>query len=87
MDWLKSHGILFSTMLGIGQQIIKKNAGAPDCCYYLHCATYDYPVTPDPINDIENAKDFNKYYKDKERLKHHQPVIRLINTINLHIKF
>lgn len=65
MDWLKSHGILFSTMLGIGQQIIKKNAGAPDCCYYLHCATYDFPVTPDPTNDIENAKDFNKYYKDK----------------------
>ena len=74
MDWLKSHGILFSTMLGIGQQIIKKNAGDPDCCYYLHCATYDYPVTPDPTNDIENAKDFNNYYKDKEQLSHYQPV-------------
>ena len=65
MLWLKSHGILFSTMLGIGQQLIKKSAGDPDCCYYLHCATYDYPVTPDPTNDIENARDFNNYYKDK----------------------
>lgn len=65
MDWLKSHGILFTTMLGIGQQLIKKNADDPDCCYYLHCATYNYPVTPDPTNDIRNAEDFNNYYVDK----------------------
>ena len=67
MDWLKSHGILFTTMLGIGQQLIKKNADDPDCCYYLHCATYNYPVTPDPTNDIRNAEDFNNYYVDKAR--------------------
>ena len=44
---------------GIGQQLLKKDENANDCCYYLHCATYDYPVTPDPKNDIENAKERN----------------------------
>lgn len=65
MEWLKDHGILFSTMLGIGQQLMKKNPNSQDCCYYLHCANFDYPVTPDPKNDIENAKDFLNKYKDK----------------------
>jgi len=65
MNWLKTHGILFSTMLGIGQQLKKKNKNDPDCCYYLHCATTDYPVTPDPINDIENAKNYQQRYKGK----------------------
>eukprot|EP00090_Calanus_glacialis_P039043 TRINITY_DN67_c0_g1_i1.p1 TRINITY_DN67_c0_g1~~TRINITY_DN67_c0_g1_i1.p1 ORF type:complete len:574 (-),score=93.39 TRINITY_DN67_c0_g1_i1:129-1850(-) len=69
MEWLKDHGILFSTMLGIGQRIVKKNPNSPDCCYYLHCATFDYPVTPDPLNDIENAKDFLTKYKDKDLSK------------------
>ena len=67
LDWMKSHGILFSTMLGIGQRLHKRNPGDPDCCYYLHCATYDYPVTPDPTNDIKNARNFKKFYKDKAR--------------------
>ena len=65
MAWMKEHGILFTTMLGIGQQLMKKNPNSPDCCYYLHCATFDYPVTPDPINDIENAKNFLSKYKNK----------------------
>ena len=50
---------------GIGQQLLKKDKNANDCCYYLHCATYDYPVTPDPKNDIENAKDFKTKYENK----------------------
>jgi len=65
MDWLKSHGILFTTMLGIGQQLLKRNPRDPDCCYYLHCANYDYPVTPDPKNDELNAQDFKNYYEGK----------------------
>jgi len=69
IGWLKSHGILFSTMLGIGQQLLKKNPNDPDCCYYLHCANFDYPVTPDPKNDIENAKDFLSKYKGKDLAK------------------
>ena len=33
----------------------------PDCCYYLHCPTFDYLVVPDPSNDRKNAKDYVKY--------------------------
>ena len=69
MEWMRDHGILFTTMLGIGQQLMKKDSNSKDCCYYLHCANYDYPVTPDPINDIRNAQDFQKYYKDKDLSK------------------
>jgi len=65
MGWLHDHGILFSTMLGIGQKLKKKNLDDPECCYYLHCATFDYPVTPDTSNDVENAKDFLSKYKDQ----------------------
>jgi len=65
MMWLRDHGILFSTMLGIGQKLKKKKMSDPDCCYYLHCATFDYPVTPDMENDVENAKNFLDKYKDK----------------------
>ena len=32
-----------------------------DCCYYLHCPTFDYLVVPDPSNDRKNAKDYVKY--------------------------
>ena len=64
MEWLHDHGILFSTMLGIGQKLKKKDKSAPECCYYLHCATFDFPVTRDTSNDIENAKDFLSKYKD-----------------------
>ena len=56
-------------MLGIGQRIFKKNPNSPNCCYYLHCATFDFPVTPDPLNDNENAKDFLNKYKDKDLSK------------------
>ena len=45
-DWFIEHGIVFSVFMGIGQRISKQNASAPDCCYYLHCPTYDYPVIP-----------------------------------------
>ena len=33
----------------------------PDCCYYLHCPTFDYPVVPNPLNDRENAENYVKY--------------------------
>ena len=33
----------------------------PDCCYYLHCPTFDYLVVPDPINDRRNAEDYVRY--------------------------
>jgi len=66
IGWMKEHGILFSTMLGIGQQLIARNEGDPACCYYLHCATYDYPVVPHPKNDEDNAEDFNNLYKGQE---------------------
>ena len=33
----------------------------PDCCYYLHCPTFNYPVVPNPMNDRENAKNYVKY--------------------------
>jgi len=66
IGWMKSHGILFSTMLGIGQQLIPREEGASPCCYYLHCANYNYPVVPDPKNDIANAEDYKMFYKDKE---------------------
>ena len=52
-------------MLGIGQKIQKKNPADPDCCYYLHCANFDYPVVPDKSNDEENAKDFIERYLNK----------------------
>jgi len=65
MEWLHDHGILFSTMLGIGQKMKKRNKADPECCYYLHCATFDFPVTPDTSNDIENAKDYLSKYKDQ----------------------
>jgi len=69
IGWMKSHGILFSTMLGIGQQLVPSDPGARACCYYLHCANYRYPVVPDPKNDIENAKDFNLRYKNQNLSK------------------
>jgi len=64
ISWLRDHGILFSTMLGIGQKLKKKNPGDPECCYYLHCANFNYPVTPDTANDVENALNFIDNYRD-----------------------
>jgi len=66
ISWLKSHGILFSTMLGIGQKLVPKNEGAPSCCYYLHCGNFDYPVVPDTANDVENAKDYTERYQGQQ---------------------
>lgn len=57
---------IFHLLKGIGQQLKKQRPNDPDCCYYLHCASYDYPVTPDPINDERNAQDFQEKYLNKE---------------------
>ena len=54
-DWFIQHGTVFSVFMGIGQRIVKQNASAPDCCYYMHCPTYDYPVIPSVENDEINA--------------------------------
>ena len=54
-DWFIQHGTVFSVFMGIGQKITKQNASAPDCCYYMHCPTYDYPVIPSVENDEINA--------------------------------
>ena len=57
LAWMKDHGILFSTMFGIGQ-LLPHASNLPDCCYYMHCPTTQYMATPDPTNDILNAKDY-----------------------------
>lgn len=54
-DWFIQHGTVFSVFMGIGQRITKQNASAPDCCYYLHCPTFDYPVIPKVESDEINA--------------------------------
>lgn len=55
IDWFIRHGLVFSVFMGIGQRIVKLNASAPDCCYYLHCPTYGYPVIPMTESDELNA--------------------------------
>jgi len=60
-QWMKDAGILFSTMFGIGQKIEKKHQSDPECCYYLHCPTFDHLVVPNPANDRANAEDYVKY--------------------------
>ena len=59
---MKKHGLLFSTVFGIGQLIVKTNPSDPDCCYYLHCPTFNYTVTPDTTNDRLNAIDYTQTY-------------------------
>ena len=54
-DWFIQHGTVFSVFMGIGQRITKQNASAPDCCYYLHCPTFEYPVIPKVESDEINA--------------------------------
>lgn len=66
IGWMQSHGILFSAMLGIGQQLVPRSRSAKACCYYLHCANFDFPVVPDPKNDIDNAEDYMNRYQNKE---------------------
>ena len=41
----------------------------PECCYYLHCPTYDYPVLPDKYNDEQNAQDYTNHYKNNATKK------------------
>ena len=36
----------------------------PDCCYYLHCPTFEHLVVPDPFNDRKNAEDYEKYMQN-----------------------
>lgn len=68
LDWMMEHGILFSTMFGIGQLLKKARASDPDCCYYLHCPTLDYRVVPDPTNDRINANNYNTLYRNNSTL-------------------
>ena len=70
-DWFIEHGIVFSVFMGIGQRISKQNASAPDCRYYLHCPTYDYPVIPMLESDELNAEALLKDYIDKVDHKLH----------------
>ena len=37
----------------------------PDCCYYLHCPTFNYTVVPDPTNDRINAENYIKFKNNK----------------------
>lgn len=70
IGWMMDSGIVFSTVFGIGQLVVKKNPSDPDCCYYLHCPTLDYVITPDPYNDRLNAEEYRDIYmKDKEMQK------------------
>jgi len=66
LDWMMDHGLLFSTMFGIGQKIVKTNKNDPDCCYYLHCPTLNYTVVPSTANDYANAEDYTTKYKDQD---------------------
>lgn len=63
IQWMLDHGILFSTMFGIGQLLVKANPRDPDCCYYLHCPSFNYSVVPDPYNDRLNAEDYTHKYQ------------------------
>ena len=70
-DWFIQHGIVFSVFMGIGQRIVKQNASDPDCCYYLHCPTYGYPIIPMPESDVLNAEERLKHYTGKVDKKLH----------------
>lgn len=63
--WMKDHGTLFAVFMGIGQRIVKQNVSDPECCYYLHCPTYAYPVIPMTQSDELNAEARAKYYTGK----------------------
>jgi len=69
LQWMRDHGILFSTMFGIGQLLKNKNQDPKkECCYYMHCPTPDYKAVPDPHNDIENAKDYKRYKANQTQM-------------------
>jgi len=69
MEWMTEHGILFSTMMGLGQKIQKSYADLPDCCYYLHCPTFNYTVVPTTANDILNFGWYNNSYRTNKTLQ------------------
>ena len=64
-QWFIEHGVVFSVFMGIGQRIVKQNASLPDCCYYLHCPTYLYPVIPMTESDEINAEARAEHYYGK----------------------
>jgi len=68
LQWMRDHGILFSTMFGIGQLLKNKNPDAKECCYYMHCPTEDYKAVPDPTNDILNAQDYRQYKTNQTQM-------------------
>lgn len=70
LDWMRTHGLVFTTVFGIGQKLMKANPNDPDCCYYLHCPTFNYTVVPNPANDIENAREVMEYMKRQDREMH-----------------
>ena len=69
--WMVEHGLLFGTQMGIGQVIVRQNQSAPECCYYLHCPTFKYPVIPSTVRDEQNADARAKYYTGKFDAKFH----------------
>ena len=60
MEWMTDHGIVFSTMFGIGQRLTY-DPEMPKCCYYFQCPSKNYTVTPDPINDHLNAANYERW--------------------------
>jgi len=83
IGWMIDSGIVFSTVFGIGQLLIKKNPSDPDCCYYLHCASLDYVVTPDPTNDILNAEEYRDIYMKDEEMKKKMHLTMSATSLNL----
>lgn len=83
IGWMIDSGIVFSTVFGIGQLLINKNPNDPPCCYYLHCATLDYVVTPDPHNDRENAKEYRDIYMKDEEMRKKMHLIVSATSLNL----
>jgi len=69
LDWMINHGILFSTIFGIGQKLVKANPTDPECCYYLHCPNLNYTVVPNPENDRLNALEFTQHYQGNATLE------------------
>jgi len=76
LDWMFEHGILFTTMFGIGQQMIH-DPDKPMCCYYFHCPSLDYIVTPDPLNDRINAEEYEMWRRSGSGPKELQNQIHL----------
>jgi len=79
-DWFIQHGTVFSVFMGIGQRIVKQNASAPDCCYYMHCPTYDYPVIPSAIADEVNAVAKLEHYYGKVRIRTSSRCMQVLTT-------